>query len=738
MRTTKARTKKFSLLIALLLAFVAMLGIGFIAMPKTAHAADSPLVTQFEANIDAFSDLSAQEKLTKAELAKEENAALWPKYIAAKMIYASSMSADERNAIAPEKKTIYETIDAIFSPVYDIYVRDMQMSFVAHPGATHPVSYTNNTEVEAILKAQTELADQDLLRVLNSVTDELALTKAAQAEMNKLKTDLNFMKELMSTIYYFEGTLGSANSGVWKNTGYTAAADQYIVLGSERSIDLAQAEIDAYEKKTVDKVADLDYTKDAYATFAEAKKALDTNKALADPVVAAINNIQVKPSKTYYTKKGEIEAARKAFDELNTKYAAMVDGVNKNDLQSLPVAEKKKLEEMEKYCATVKGKIDAVIGLIDKLPATKDAKYTDDYLKLIKDAEDAFSGLDEDIQNHDINFDPKTAAKGDDYIVKAEGGKSYGDLKAARAQYDAWDTAVKNLENDLAKQIALYLDKNAHVNVSAAVNDINATYLAFTSEQKQKFQKDKVPTWKEGVEAPSYYTAMTTILAEITQKYNKISDIDKRIESLYAGNKYQYKQRDVFTKLWADYQARLAEYPDDDLSLYASHLPQLLEMQTTYEAADAAVKAWMDAVNNSALMDKTAVRVTLDKYALATATKTLYDALAKNTEGQYDYFFTDIQDVVKEGTGLTDDKNETLKKADVTAAFTKYNTIQTQVGVLDGLVKRLEGFRLEQFLPGCEHGNRELEESEWHHSLRREPQGILVVPHGCHDERSEV
>lgn len=654
-RTNITKTQKSCLLIVLLLVLVAAIAVTFAVAPVARAAEAKTNVAQFDEYMASFAGL---DEINKETLTDAKNEALWWDYIWAKTIYVGFMTNEERGQIADADT--FKKVDDILNSVYDLYIRDDELLPQAYP-TNNSLTYADNGKVEAVreLVDEFEANEPELFEVLKAVTYGFENLELAEKNMKARKAELDAIATLIDAIEYYDAETAAMVAG---NT------EGIIVLASEGSIEDVT---EALEKLT--NSADKTFISNI-ADYNAAVAALAAQYAKAEAVTDMIEAIEVEEGKVYYTKKAEIEAARAAYEALLED--AAWDNANEenfNDLQSL--VDKSALEALKDMEDKIEEIEAAIADLLNDIANLPEADYSEKFDSAIKAAEAKFEALDEDIKDHD------TSAS-DDYIVSDE-NNNYGELVAARNQYDAWRDQIKQLEEDADVVIAYYLANDHDVNTEAL--DIMNRYQNLPKEnQKLQFRTDMVDF--EDDEQLSYFLAIRTIINAINAKYAQVQGVNDEINDLYYRNgKYSYADRDEFKKVKAAFDAKLEE--DETLGIYISNAWMLEEMEEAFNETDKLVAEWIEAVEAIEATEGAADPVTVSNWDAVKAAKAAFDALNE--------YFDDAQDVVAGNTAAAQTEAEAAAWAIYSVAAGQYEALAKE---LEDLAAAMEAIVLDDNL----------------------------------------
>lgn len=402
-------------------------------------------------------------------------------------------------------------------------------------------------------------------------------------------------------------------------------------------------------------IEDEDFTEVAYyAIYQDAsddyEALIASVKTIVDKIDALLAKLEIKEvaaegenaAYTEYTKYyiyvDEITEITDEEDGLLAKLEsaeAMIGDHNYNDLpgmledyrkddSSAPKNYLDEIDEMKDNIAAIELLIGAVEGKIDALNAlTGDyvgpyaqENATDEYLVALKEAIDAFDELAKtvpDVYDHDRkiatgveNDAPAHAGHKDATDNKGYLVHGYGDLYAAKAQYDKWEEDVNALVDDVREMIAI--DLGGEKRIVSELLAIETTLKTFTAGQQEFFNATiAVPVDEDDDNDYKGYDGLTCkeVLDYANNKINAmnaaVKDFNNRIQSFY--DHYSYNDWDKYLTvdgedyglkdLWLEYCGL-----NPESKAYVTNDQKLFEMMVRYAQSGPLLQAWENAVAN--------------------------------------------------------------------------------------------------------------------------------------------
>lgn len=644
-----------TLFVALILVLVALLSVALVT-PKLAYAAADPVVQdpvdQFEGYIKPFVDkIGSADQISATTLYKKDTAGstylysdLWINYFSAKTTYVSLMSGGQQEQAKKSAYwTAYQKLDTVLGGIYDVYVANTQLYNAAHPDNMTPLTYADWPKVQELDTKKQAVINENEKAVLEVVTDSWSNLETARKNLqDRYNKVIKGIETAIDNIAYLK-------NGTWHGeqpSGYVGTdKDMKIYYDSKASLDAVEKLINdnnvivdsaskAYEGKAISGYEE-DYLVAKNALEEVLKPAIAVNKAIKD-VRDQVN--EKKGEEKYYTLKSQIEAARKAYNDLGKAPNEVKAGnVNVNDLRKYVDSEpydpakttdpenadpaKKNtylgvLEEMEAKITAIEAEIDAAE---QKITDIGKVEYTTTCSTRIAEAKAAFDALDADIKKHD-----------QDEYAKAEGPKTYfvenyEDLCKAQADWNRWDDEVSKFRTAAIAAIQAFINANENAEAEAATMgafvDLNTKYTSFTEAQQNslkigeegidnkeyKGETVKGITVPEGADAntfwnthynpngKSYRLAYQHYFTFVDANYDAVAGFNERINNTFNNGDYTYGSRVDIKTLWDEYHD--VKKTPKNLRPYVTNFDKLEQMHNDCALADTKVEEWIAAVN---------------------------------------------------------------------------------------------------------------------------------------------
>lgn len=515
-----------------------------------------------------------------------------------------------------ENLDLYERAKDMLQAQYDLAaeVQDMIDAVYAkfEEGTTY---YSLKAEIEAARKAYADLANDKNAawklglkggtnhNDLQSLVDELKLEmlEEMEAKIAEIEEQIQAVIDAIAAIGYYDGE-------TMKYDGYTG--EQRIVLDSEESFEAVEAELA--------KLHDLDDGLDEYVTnldlYEKAKAEVQDQYDLAQSVQDLIDEVkELVEAEGYYTNKDKVQEARDAYDalanDINAAWEGGLDGdkeINYNDLQKL-VENFDVLEEMEAKIAEIEEQIQGVIDAIEQIPnkGDEDYEYSEEFEEAVKNAEELFEALPDDVKENDMGNYPNG-----DYIVDDENGNDYGKLVDSRKQYNKWNEVVDDLLKLVEELIETdtleegdegFEDKGR--DLVDKYNEIQEKYQdglsteeggELTPKQLDKFENSEFDF--RGKEDEKVKEILKRIRNTILDKQAAVGVVDGDIHDLYAKtiliDECVYEYIDDLKEIKAEYDALEAE-----VKSYSTYVSELEKMWAEYLAENLLVNAWLETLD---------------------------------------------------------------------------------------------------------------------------------------------
>lgn len=514
-----------------------------------------------------------------------------------------ALSEDQRGNIKAEVAFIYNVLQREAAEPFAIeaYINLLEDKLIGYKGARVYLSdeatvleYEGRYNALANADAKAWIASLPAFPKIEEVKARIAVIKAAYAAAQDAIDAIEYLKD---------GALvaDAANDG------------RFIVLASEATIDAAGDALFAIYNEDIfaDDLlkADLKFAQDKgylnnLADYDKAVADLAAQKAIAAKVDAQIADVYAKVgADVYYTLKGEINAAKVAYDALAGE--ATYDATY-NDLQSL-VSNVSKLDEMLAKIVDIQADIDAVEVVIDAIGVVKFSTESD---TKIKAALNAFEALPADVVAAD-----KAAVEAEPMLATIV--ENYKDLLAAEKEYAA-------LAAKFAALLAAIDDMAAADSTTILAEYIEARTLYLTSsvEIQERLKTEAfVNEYDPDVTLENYAAAYDFYAARAVELEGKVNGIIRAINNL----------DDV--KLTVGYVANLLDIEkqynalndEEKQAVTNSQIlkDKLAELAVLLQGAD----TWVEAVNN--IGD---VEATKESFDLVKAAKDAFAALGADAQ----------------------------------------------------------------------------------------------------------
>ena len=596
------KSSKRGLLTFLTVVALAMCAFASYGISAAANAAEETKAEKFTRIVSYFKDETIDDDLLVSEHALEFAGIEGGNAV---FLYQSTeaeggLSAEEKAGLDPEIKALYDEVYAIFEKPYAAKAKIADLYTLANT-AVKDVMYADKAKVEEARALYDDLTENGRTFVKNALVNKDENLTGAESVFAAKKALIDAAVTAIGEIEYYDASSKTMTTG-----------DGEIVLGSKDSIDAAKQALDEIYGRDIyseELKSELVYiTNFADYESAATDYAAWTEKAAA--VEAQIGAVQVEEGKVYYTKKGEIAAAKDSFDKLlsEDKRTDADGSENFNDLQSLISAEaKEKLEGMLAEIAGIEKSIAALRDAIAQIPAEEELKYTAEHNGLIETAEGLFAALDEDIRNNDESV---YAGGEGEYIVE-----SYAAMADARKIWNAWDKQVKDLVVSLEELIA-----NAEIenfDLKDAFGKIQSTLNAFTPEQKTTFEGTKISF--KGNENDTCQNVMAFFQAEINKITAAVAPVINAIDKIPADVTVSEEYYNALQKANELYDALPEDYKQ-----YVTNYDKLAAANEAYGELTATVKVWQDKLNEFELGD-----IHTDNMALVDEAVALYGEISE-------------------------------------------------------------------------------------------------------------
>lgn len=652
------RTRKW--LIAVLL-FVMAIAVGLGALFATQSARAATAVETFDGLMakvqEAYDECTNEGVLDNAAFRAKllptdtDNSAVfetvWNSYNGAKAYYQIT-GAD--NLSGATTLDAYNAADLILGNAYSVYaIINSNMRTIAR--AEKP-SYSNNAAVVSV-RSQVDNFTHGEKEYLNYATANLDLLVKAETKMAERKVIIDAAIDAVKAIEFYDAASKSmvAYSAITvpetPAEGYVAP---FIVLASEDKITAVTTALEAVleDEKIFVAEGEGEARVDLVKVYTDAVTALQAQKAKAEAVVDLIETAYAarklgaegQPNEVYYTlKETSIKAANDAFDGLDDSNAMASDGTtNYNDLKSI-VTNSDKLTKMNGYITAVEAKFAEIATTItDNGLATP--VYTQEFLTKLEAVEAEVAKLDKDVLSHE---DGQLTEETPDFFITG-----YDVLKNARTKFNEMNDKVEKLIDRVKYLIKWEAGEVEGIEGSSINEEFIDIYYnnynnssALTPDQK-KFFGDSNVTYKDNEMAIS--EVLDELSSIITANVAKVGAFDNEIAALHA-KPYTFAERFELATLWERFNG---EYKDQQQ--YVTNANKLNEMHDKYTVDDAAVKAWLAAV------EKIGDKVAVADWDKVDAAVTAFDTLAQDVQ---DYIKALTEEVTPaEGETLTDKQLE--------------------------------------------------------------------------------
>ena len=559
------------------------------AFAVTAYSFTSTMAAEGESNVEKFIRIvqTFEGKEIDDDLLNSPEAKAFAEEKGAIYLYltpAPEGLTDEEKAGLPEEiKNLYEQVYAVFAEPYAVKAKIAALYDFANTDIKD-IMYAENAEVESIEAEHAALSENGKTLVESLIFNGLDNLTKARAKLDEKKALIDSAIAAIDNITYYNAE---------SKTMESAAEGNEIVLSSKSDIDAATEALNSVYGRDIFS-EDLAGERIFITNLDVYSSALSDYQAWVDKANAVKENItevseSVIAGEVYYTKKADIENAKKAYDNLyeQDKRLNQEGNVNYNDLQSLiDQSVKTLLDDMLGEISAIEGKIANVVTLIESIPDGDALLYTSEHNQLIKTAEEAFIALDADIKANDCAV--YGGAEGA-YIVTG-----YAKMADARKVWDGWKAEVDSLVgilNELVKN-----DGTEGFNIVNAFIEIKNKFDAFTEEQKTEF-RNTVIDFADG------QNSCNDVMAYYQAKINRINSAVLPVINLIGMiPKTATVTKDYYNALKAaeDAYNALAEEYKTPVN-YVTNVDVLEKARADYDKLTEDVTAWQNKLENITL-----------------------------------------------------------------------------------------------------------------------------------------